>query len=235
MTSFYMFRLWFLTFFGEYRGGTGHDQHAGRDEHHGHAPHESPKVMLVPLVILAILSVIGGWVGVSKAMGGGNHFEHYLAPVFEHEEAGAGVGCAWRPQVEPSSAMELKLSIDATRRGSRRLRPGVVLLLQAPRSAGENRRRNCTAFMSLLENKYFVDEFYGAAIVKPLILGSTYVLWKGIDVGVIDGAVNDSAAAAKDVSRGVRQMQSGNIRSYAGWVAVGAAVVVVFMVWKGTR
>ena len=71
LTSFYMFRLWFLTFFGEYRGGTGHDQHAGREEHHGHAPHESPKVMLIPLVILAVLSVIGGWVGVSKAMGAG--------------------------------------------------------------------------------------------------------------------------------------------------------------------
>jgi NADH-quinone oxidoreductase subunit L len=84
-------------------------------------------------------------------------------------------------------------------------------------------------------DKYKVDEFYGAAIIQPIILISTNVLWKGVDVAVIDGAVNESAAGAKDISDGLRHMQSGNIRSYAGWVAFGAAVVIAFMVWKGVR
>ena len=84
-------------------------------------------------------------------------------------------------------------------------------------------------------DKYRVDEFYGAAIIRPIVLVSTNILWKGIDATLIDGAVNESAAGAQDVSDGMRQMQSGNIRSYAGWVAVGAAVVIAFMVWKGVR
>ncbi len=89
LTSFYMFRLWFLTFFGEYRGPTagtagehGHSAH-GADQTHGHAGiHESPPLMLGPLVILAILSVVGGYVGVPGSLGGGNRFEKFLDPVF---------------------------------------------------------------------------------------------------------------------------------------------------------
>ena len=84
-------------------------------------------------------------------------------------------------------------------------------------------------------DKYKVDEFYGAAIIRPIVLASTNILWKGIDATLIDGAVNESAAGAQDISDGMRQMQSGNIRSYAGWVAFGAAIVIAFMVWKGVR
>jgi NADH-quinone oxidoreductase subunit L len=82
-------------------------------------------------------------------------------------------------------------------------------------------------------NKYYVDEFYGAVITRPILLLSTNILWKGIDVTLIDGALNGSAAGAQETSQGVRRMQSGNIRSYAGWVAVGAAVVIGYMVYVG--
>ena len=84
-------------------------------------------------------------------------------------------------------------------------------------------------------DKYKVDEFYGAAVIRPIVLASTNILWKGIDATLIDGAVDESAAGARDISDGMRHMQSGNIRSYAGWVAFGAAVVIAFMVWKGVR
>ena len=84
-----------------------------------------------------------------------------------------------------------------------------------------------------LSNKYYVDEFYGAAVIRPIIAFSTAFLWKTIDAGVIDGTINESAAAAGDVSNAFRRMQSGNIRSYAGWVALGAAAVIAFMVWTG--
>jgi len=84
-------------------------------------------------------------------------------------------------------------------------------------------------------NKYYVDEFYAAVLVKPLIDGSSRVLWHGVDQGVIDRAVNDSATGANEVSDAVRGMQSGSIRSYAGWVALGAAAVIAYMIWMGTR
>jgi NADH-quinone oxidoreductase subunit L len=86
-----------------------------------------------------------------------------------------------------------------------------------------------------VSHKYFVDEFYGAAIIRPIIAGSTYILWKTIDAGLIDGTINETAHAAGEVSNGFRRMQSGNIRSYAGWVALGAAAVFAFMLWAGTQ
>jgi NADH-quinone oxidoreductase subunit L len=84
-------------------------------------------------------------------------------------------------------------------------------------------------------NKYYVDELYTILFVKPVIEGSTRILWQGIDQNVIDGAVNDSADNARHISDGIRHMQSGNIRSYAGWVAAGAAAVIAYMVWLGVR
>ena len=85
MTSFYMFRLWFKTVFGPERFHTEAHGHHAHD--HAHAPHESPWIMLAPLVILAILSVIGGWVGIPIAFGGSDEAEHFLEPIFA-----AGVG-----------------------------------------------------------------------------------------------------------------------------------------------
>ena len=83
--------------------------------------------------------------------------------------------------------------------------------------------------------KYKVDELYGAVIIHPLIALSTNVFWKGIDRGLIDGAVDGGAAGAQETSDALRHMQSGNIRSYAGWVALGAMAVIAFMVWRGLR
>ena len=84
-------------------------------------------------------------------------------------------------------------------------------------------------------NKYYVDEIYAALFVKPLLLGSTNILWKGVDQGIIDAALDGSASGANEVSDSIRHMQSGNLRSYAGWVAAGAAVVIAYMIWMGTR
>ena len=88
---------------------------------------------------------------------------------------------------------------------------------------------------TLVLDKYKIDELYGAVIIHPLISLSTNVFWKGIDRGLIDGAVDGGAAGAQETSDAMRHMQSGNIRSYAGWVAVGAAAVIAFMVWRGVR
>ncbi len=115
LTSFYMFRQWFLTFFGEYRGKLEHhDEAKGREEHQhqGHI-HESPKVMLLPLVVLAILSVAGGCIGVPQALGGSNHFEHFLAPVFESGSAAGAAG-----QILPATANEAGPGLLATAHSS---------------------------------------------------------------------------------------------------------------------
>ena len=82
-------------------------------------------------------------------------------------------------------------------------------------------------------HKYYVDELYAALFVKPLLEGSSKLLWHGIDQHVIDAGVDGSADAARQVSDTMRHMQSGNVRSYAGWVAFGAALVIAYMVWIG--
>ena len=87
----------------------------------------------------------------------------------------------------------------------------------------------------LVFNKYWIDELYSAAIIGPLIAFSRVVLWQTIDQRLVDGTVNESAVAARDVSQIIRQQQSGLVRSYAGWIAAGAAAVVAYMVWMGTR
>jgi NADH-quinone oxidoreductase subunit L len=84
-------------------------------------------------------------------------------------------------------------------------------------------------------NKYYVDEAYQAVVVDPLVETSDKVLWRGMDVAVIDGAVNGAGTTAKYFSDRLRRMQSGNIRSYAGWVAIGATLVLVYMIWIGVQ
>jgi len=82
-------------------------------------------------------------------------------------------------------------------------------------------------------NKYYVDELYATIFVKPLVDGSTRILWQGVDRKVIDDSINDAAEGARDVSDNVRHMQSGNLRSYAGWIAAGSAVMLAYMIWLG--
>jgi len=265
MTSFYMFRLWFMTFFGEYRGpnpataGHGHDadtQHAGhggavhdaQDKHaagggHG-APHESPWVMVVPLIILGFLSLVGGWIGVPAVLGGSDHFQHFLDPVFTAYAPAAETptptpaneaGVA-HPEPAEHEDTGLELALMGTSVGVAVIGfAGAWYLYYKRTDLPAKMAASAGGLYRLVLDKYRIDELYGAVIIRPLLLLSTNVLWRGIDQGIIDGAVNRSAAGAQDVSDAMRHMQSGNIRSYAGWVAAGAAAVIAFMVWRGLR
>jgi NADH-quinone oxidoreductase subunit L len=232
ITSFYMFRLWFLTFFGDYRGATaheGHDTRAGAPAPHGHehehgSPHESPWVMVGPLVVLALLSFVGGWVGI------GGRFEHFLAPVFQsgmsaelaHETAGEAANAG-------TETLLMMISVGAAVFG---LLLAWVLYFRRP-DLPARIAASLGGLYRAVSNKYYIDELYAVLFVKPLLDGSTTILWHGVDQGVIDAAVNDSADAARHVSDTARHMQSGNLRSYAGWVAAGGAVVIAYMVWMG--
>jgi NADH-quinone oxidoreductase subunit L len=247
LTSFYMFRLWFMTFFGEYRGdaesghGHGHDAH---DDSHGHGQcgiHESPKVMLIPLVILAFLSIFGGYVGVPGSLGGNNKFEQFLAPVFHSTIPNVTDGKNAPPEqategAEPKTGHSTELLFTGISVGAAFLGLFLAWLLyyskpQLPQEIAAS----LGGLYRTVSNKYYVDEIYGGVFVKPLIVLSRRVFWQGIDQHVIDATLDDSAAGANEVSGVVRQMQSGNIRSYAGWIAFGAAAVIVYMIWVGTR
>jgi NADH-quinone oxidoreductase subunit L len=93
--------------------------------------------------------------------------------------------------------------------------------------------RNC--LRDAVANKYWIDELYAWILVKPLIAISGIVFWRGIDQGVIDATLDGSADGARDLSNEVRHMQSGNLRSYAGWISIGATAVIAYMLWVGTR
>jgi NADH-quinone oxidoreductase subunit L len=207
------------------------DAHAAAVGEHAHGdPHEASWVMLVPLIILAVLCVVGGWVGVPEAMGGSNHFEHFLAPVF----AAAAPATATETAVHESASTELMfsaISVLAALIGFL----AAWFLYQKRTDIPAKLAKSAGGFYTLVLDKYRIDELYGAVFIKPLIAASTNIFWKGIDRGLIDGAVDNGAAGAQDVSDEMRRMQSGNIRSYAGWVAVGAAAVIAFMVWRGVR
>ena len=250
LTSFYMFRLWFLTFFGEYRGAASADSHAHghtADAHHGHGGvHESPRVMLVPLVILAILSVVGGWVGVPGSLGGGNKFDKFLAPVFhsstpsangEHAAAGEMIPAEKETEgPEPQTGRSTELLFTAISVAAAFLGLGLAWMLYQKRpELPERIATSLNGFCTTVLHKYYVDEIYDSIFVKPLLLLSSVVLWRGIDQNVIDAGIDGSADSARDASDTMRHMQSGNIRSYAGWVAAGAAVVIGYMVWMGSR
>ena len=238
ITSFYMFRLWFMTFFGDYRGASAHDSHdsrAGAPAPHGHEhgrgdPHESPWVMLGPLVILAVLSFVGGWIGIH------HNFENFLSPVFHpHEVLRAGLATSEEAsQIFAMERMEWLFTGISIGAGLLGLFLAWQLYMQRPQLP-----QKIAGFLGSLyqavSRKYYIDELYAVLFVKPLVDGSTTILWHGVDQGVIDAAVNDSADAARHVSDAARHMQSGNLRSYAGWVAVGAAVVIAYMVWMGVR
>jgi NADH-quinone oxidoreductase subunit L len=215
LTSFYMFRLLFMTFFGDYRGASveAHGSHGGDAHGHG-SPHESPMVMLAPLMILALLSLVGGFVG------WGNRFENFLAPVFGSVEA-AEVA---------SHGTELLLMGVSVLLAFLGAWLAYVLYLARP-ELPQKIADSLGGLYKTVVHKYYIDELYGALFVKPLIDGSTRILWQDVDRKVIDAAVNDAGDGALHVSNEARHMQSGNIRSYAGWIAAGSAVVIAFMVW----
>jgi NADH-quinone oxidoreductase subunit L len=254
-----MFRLWFMTFFGEYRGDAEHhddghhddghhdDGHSAAPAAHGHGGiHESPRVMLVPLVILAVLSVVGGWIGVPASLGGKNHFDKFLAPVFRADapalnhqaSAPAEVGSP-EPQGEGSEAeaghrTELLFTGISVAGALLGLYLAWLLYYKNPQLPAQI-AHGLGGFYEAVVHKYYVDEIYAALLVKPLLMGSTEILWHGVDQNVIDATLDNSASGAREVSDSVRHMQSGNLRSYAGWIAVGAAAVIAYMVWIGTQ
>ncbi len=219
MTSFYMFRLLFMTFFGAPR----------YDEHQVHV-HESPKNMTIPLILLAILAVGGGWWALPAMWGSENDFANFLAPVFASAAALAPVAEGQQ------HSLELGLTLIATIVALTGLLIAWGFYIRSPQSAGKAAASFQGAHRVLL-HKYYVDELYGFLIIRPLFWISTNLLWHAVDETVIDGTVNGSATVAQRVGGRLRRIQSGNTRSYASWMVMGAIGVTALLlgVWEWTR
>jgi NADH-quinone oxidoreductase subunit L len=218
LTSFYMFRLVFLTFFGAPR----------YDEHKVHV-HESPKNMTVPLTILAFLSIFGGWFAAPKLIGGTDYFEKFLAPVFASSAPTADMEAAPAEAVTPAVSLMHALVSWPVAVGILGLLIAWYFYIKRP-DIPKKMAQSVHALYLLLLNKYYVDEIYAALIVRPLLWISANVLWHVVDEGAIDGVVNGTASVARGSGSELRKIQSGNTRSYAAWVIVGAVGFTALLV-----
>ena len=259
LTAIYMGRLVFLTFHGERRHDApaaadahgGHGGHAAHDAHghgggHGHgahhgAPHDAPPAMALALVVLAIGSVLAGYVGVPAALGGHNGLGAWLAPSFAPPVEGAAVAGEAAAAAEGAGEAEVHdeehIALERTLMGvSSAIAIGGLLVaafiwLQR-REIAANMARSFAPIHRLLLNKYYVDELYEATIVQPVQAVSREGLWRGVDVGVIDGAVN-GVGAIVDASAGVlRRLQTGSVRAYAGSLFIGVVLMLGYYLWR---
>ena len=230
MTAIYMTRLMVLTFWGKERFKVAHDDHHGHppNQHDDHAihPHESPAVMWIPLVVLAVLSVVGGYVGISAAWGGHNQIEHFLAPVLA--KAAPVVEVAHGAAAVAGEAAHHDFTTERIFTGISVVIALVGIFLGWQMFTAKPLRR----MPRILENKYYVDEIYDAAIVNPIQGVSRNVLWRILDVQIIDGAVNGIARLFGETGSAMRFLQTGFARSYAAIMLVGAIVLILYFTFR---
>jgi NADH-quinone oxidoreductase subunit L len=213
LTALYMFRLYFLTFEGKER--FGHDKH----------PHESPSVMTIPLIVLAILAAIGGFIGLPEIFGGenGNLFHNWLSPIFSQAENKLVQYTNYGHSTETTLML---ISVVLAAGGIYVAR---VIYLKKPEIA-VNLSNRFKGIYNLLLNKYFVDEAYDAVIVNPLVKGSDKILWKIADTKIIDGLINGVAALIGIISRNIRKIQTGVAQSYAIVMMLGIAAALLWII-----
>jgi NADH-quinone oxidoreductase subunit L len=259
LTAVYMTRMMVMTFRGEERF---HESHAHTDEHSAHdsprhgpvEPQESPWLMTVPLIVLAVLSTVGGFIGVPYALSSVftskdvNVIEHTLEPVVAEvpgptghaSEAPAVEMLSGEPQrtdaappihplneaTAPSASHAVHSSEEIT--AERWL--AIVSLLIAGAGIGTGlwvfQKRPLLEFPRIIENKYYVDEIYDAALIHPIEVVSREGLWKIFDIGVIDGTLHSIGEAVTEGGRLARYLQAGFVRAYAAIILVGALILI---------
>jgi NADH-quinone oxidoreductase subunit L len=274
LTATYMFRLVFLAFHGERRSAAHASAHAEEEEPvaqaghghaatlpahthgHAHAPHDAPPSMAIPLIVLAIGSVVAGYVGVPHALGGNNRIERFLEPSFEArtssgrlEAAGDAVPATpgdGRIQTvsvqepQPPDAAGSPHDDASTELMLMALSSGVALagigigwyFWLRNRRAADAMAERMHGVYTLLMHKYYVDELYDSAVVQPIKLLSTGGLWKGADAAVIDGTVNGVGYTVRAASGFLRRAQTGSVRTYAASLFVGVVLIVGWYLLK---
>jgi NADH-quinone oxidoreductase subunit L len=242
MTAFYMFRLVFLAFHGTRRtnaeavargaashGSAVHDQQSDAESprmHHTAHLHDAPRSMAIALIVLAIGSVLAGYLNVPPAIGGSAFLEHFLEPSVHLRAMDAAHGAT----EHADHTVETTLMIVSTLIALAGIALAAFLYLKRPQMPDMIAARFSGAY-EFLVNKGYIDELYDAIAVQPVKALSEHVLWKG-DVRVIDGAVNGTGQIVVETGALVRQVQTGSVRTYAVSVLFGAVVIVGYYLWS---
>lgn len=213
MTAFYMFRLYILTFEGKERFGS--------DKH----PHESPSVMTVPLIVLALLSIIGGFIGIPEIFSGehGNKFHNWLAPVFKDADRKLAT---FNMHTHFEEILLMVISVILVLAAIWFAR---YIYLKKPSIAVQTSQR-FKGIYNLLWNKYFVDEAYDTLIVNPILNTSRSFLWKIADNKIIDGTVNGVAKIIDIISINIRKLQTGVAQFYALVMVLGIVAALFWII-----
>ncbi|MFM7014992.1 MAG: NADH-quinone oxidoreductase subunit L [Bacteroidota bacterium] len=204
LTAVYMFRLYWLTFYGEFRGTDHQKSHL----------HESPATMTLPLIVLAVLSAVGGFIGMPELFHAPHFLNEFLAPIIfktSLEEASHTFEIA----LMSVSVVLLAIIIYATYSYyvTKKVKP-------------EEDNQELDSFAKLLANKYYVDEVYAAFITKPLDKLAGFV-YKYIDQGLIDGTVNATGTTLNKASGQLRKIQTGHIGAYVFAMVIGIITILV--------
>jgi NADH-quinone oxidoreductase subunit L len=210
LTAVYMFRLVFMVF----HGGRHVDSHEDAASHHLNHLHDAPPAMAFALVVLAAGSVVAGYAGI------GGRFARFLEPSFGGALVEPGGASAEGTLMLVSSLVAIL---------------GIGLATFFFLKSREAARAVASSFSGLhhvLERKYYVDEIYDAAIVQPIRIISEDGLWRGLDVRVIDGAVNGVAQIVSASSRGLRKVQTGSVRAYAASLFFGVVAALGYYLWR---
>jgi NADH-quinone oxidoreductase subunit L len=252
LTATYMFRLVHLTFHGEERfSGAGvHVAPAHAAPVHGHdhsAPshlHDAPWPMATALIVLALGSILAGYVGIPHALGGHNSLGAWLEPAFQATNCGqpvttgelAGIAiedCLPGEGGEAGDHTALELTLMAVSSLVAFAGIGLATFLWLKRKEiPAQLAAQYPGVHRLLLNKYYVDEFYDATIIQPIKVVSTEGLWRGFDVKVVDGAVNGAGYLVGGVSVVLRLLQNGSVKTYAASMFAGVVAVLAYYLWR---
>ena len=212
MTATYMFRAVFMTFHGKSRV----------DHEVAHHLHESPSMMTVPLIVLAILSTIGGFIGF-PVVEGGNKFEEFLAPVFAAPAKVAEAG-------HHSAGFEVGMMIVSIVIAVLGILTAYRMYIKRP-ELPDRLAETYKAPYQMIANKYWMDEIYDFVFVGPIIRFSVF-LWRIFDETLVDGAVNGVAAVVRGGSQVFKRLQTGNVQSYALSILVGVVLILGYFVFN---
>jgi NADH-quinone oxidoreductase subunit L len=199
--------------------------------------------MALALILLAVGSVIAGFIGVPHALGGSNRIEAFLEPSFEaHATAPANPEFQTTPVVHPpeEAGHEEAAGDTGTELTLMALSVGVAFagigiaayFWLRNRAAADSMARSLNGPYRLLLNKYYVDEVYDALIVHPITRLSTLALWKGADAALIDGAVNGVGETVRGASSVLRRLQTGSVRAYAASLFFGVVMILGWYLWR---
>jgi NADH-quinone oxidoreductase subunit L len=260
LTATYMFRLVFLTFHGERRHDAPAPQHPEEEEPaaHGHAGvapshsapshpshdshdsplHDAPAAMALALVVLAAGSVLAGYIGIPRALGGHDALGEWLAPSFAAQsvttladQAVGQVGEASAAGEAARTGLEMSLMVISSLIALVGIGIAAFIWLRR-REIADKAAQLFPGVYTLLLNKYYVDEVYDATVVQPIRIVSQEGLWRGVDVHIIDAAVNGAASIVDGGSSLLRRLQSGSVRAYAGSLFIGVVLILGYYLWR---